>query len=97
MHDVEPDPTADSPADSPDSAEEPSEPPPVRPDSLIGNVLWERPDGRRVLFEQFGLPCYRCECRYGETLAQGMSYCGTNLDAVVERLNQCPPRETPAS
>ncbi len=101
MHDVEPHPTADSPGDapdrSPDSAEEPAEPPPVRPDSVIGDVLWERPDARRVLFEQFRLPCYRCECRYSETLAQGTSYCGVDLDAVVARLNQCPPRDTPAS
>lgn len=78
--------------DPPLQPDPPDEPEPVRRDSLIANVLLQRPDARRVLFEEFQLPCYRCEARYSETVAEGVGYTGLDPDAVVARLNACPPK-----
>lgn len=63
---------------------------PVRPDSLIYDVMLARPEAERVLQEEFGLPCHRCEVSLKETVAQGARLYGLDPAQVVARLNECP-------
>lgn len=74
----------------------PADPGPVRGDSLIYDVMAARPDAERVLFEEFGLPCYRCEVSLRETVEDGARLYGLDPARVVERLNACPPLPAPA-
>ena len=62
---------------------------PVRRDTLMDDVLETRPDARRVLWEEFQLPCYDCEVALYETVEQGCSYRGIDPDVMVARLNAC--------
>lgn len=70
---------------------------PVRPDSILYDVMLARPEAERVLLEEFGLPCYRCEVSLKETVAQGARLYGLDPERVVARLNACPlwPEEAP--
>lgn len=63
---------------------------PVRRDSLIYDVMLARPEAERVLFEELGLPCYRCEVSLVETVEQGARLYGLDPERVVARLNECP-------
>lgn len=77
----------------PQPADEPSpDPGPVGPDSLIAQVMLARPDAERVLYEEFGLPCYRCVISLKESVAEGARLYGLDPARVVARLNECPPR-----
>ena len=62
---------------------------PVRPDSLIADVIDARPDAARVLFEEFNLPCVNCEVSLHETIEVGVAYTGLDPKVVARRLNRC--------
>jgi hypothetical protein len=70
---------------------------PVRRESLVDDVCMTRPDAERVLFEEFKLPCYDCEVRFHETIAQACSYYGIDPEVMLARLNQLtvvpPPKD----
>lgn len=68
---------------------------PVRRDSIIARVMQGRPQAEQVLYEEFGLPCYRCEVSLTETVGEGALLYGLDPDAVVARLNDCPLWEPP--
>ena len=68
---------------------------PLRRDQSIAEIIEARPDAARVLFEDYGLPCYCCEVRYRESLAEGLAYSGHDPEQVLARLEQCPPRGDP--
>ena len=55
-----------------------------------------RPDAARVLYEEFGLPCYDCEVAFHESTGQGLSYHrGLDLTVVLARLNALPRAAPP--
>ncbi|MGE0706634.1 MAG: hypothetical protein AB7N76_05520 [Planctomycetota bacterium] len=62
----------------------------VGPNTRIADVLRRRPAAARVLYEEFGLPCYRCPARHVETLAEGLSYTEVDPAAVLARLGTWP-------
>ena len=68
---------------------------PVRPDSIIFRVMLARPEAERVLYEEFGLPCYDCEVSLTETVEQGARLYGLDPEVVIERLAACPLRPPP--
>jgi hybrid cluster-associated redox disulfide protein len=74
---------------------------PVRRESVIARVMQARPEAERVLYEEFGLPCYRCEVSLTETVGDGARLYGLDPEAVVARLNACslwqPPPESSES
>lgn len=63
---------------------------PVRRESIIASVMMARPDVERVLYEEFGLPCYCCEVMFTETIEEGARNYGLDPDVVVARLDACP-------
>ena len=63
---------------------------PVERGSIIARVILGRPDAERVLYEEFGLPCYDCPAVWTETIETGMCLTGIDPDVVVARLEQCP-------
>jgi hybrid cluster-associated redox disulfide protein len=65
--------------------------PPVTRKTLIFTVLQTRPLAGKVLREAFGLPCDECVVSETETIEQGARYYGHDADAIVARLNECPP------
>ena len=78
-------------AAEPEPSTEGSQPSPAPPDevgpqTLIADVLARRPQAARVLFEDFGLPCYRCPGRFVEGLAEGISYRGLDAEDVLARI-----------
>lgn len=68
---------------------------PVAADSLLTDVLWERPGAARVLYEAFGLPCVECELRWIETVADAAAYRDLPPEELVARLDACLPRRPP--
>ena len=68
---------------------------PVRRDSIIARVMQGRPDAEQVLYEEFGLPCYRCDVSLTETVGDGALLYGLDPDVVVARLNACPLWQPP--
>lgn len=63
---------------------------PVRGDTLLDDVCMTRPDAERVLFEDFKLPCYDCEVRFYESVAQACSYYSIDVEVMLKRLNELP-------
>jgi hybrid cluster-associated redox disulfide protein len=66
--------------------------PPVTRKTLIIEVLESRPLAGKVLREAFGLPCEECVVAETETVEQGARYYGHDADAIVAKLNECPPK-----
>lgn len=65
--------------------------PPVTRKTLFIEVLESRPTAGKVLREAFGLPCEECVVAETETIEQGARYYGHDADAIVAKLNECPP------
>jgi hybrid cluster-associated redox disulfide protein len=55
-------------------------------------VLETRPLAGKVLREAFGLPCEECVVAERETIEEGALYYGHDADAIVAKLNECPPK-----
>ena len=72
-------------------------PKPVTRTSKIIDILEERPDAGRVLREVFGLPCEECVVAETETLEEGAAYYGHDLQAIIRRLEACPPAPPPGT
>jgi hybrid cluster-associated redox disulfide protein len=66
--------------------------PPVTRKSLIIEVLESRPLAGKVLREAFGLPCEECVVAETESIEEGARYYGHDADAIVAKLNECPPK-----
>lgn len=66
------------------------EAPPVRPlitaDTLVADAVNSHPEAKEVLLAR-GLPCYRCEVAFHETLATGCAPLGLDVANVVQALN----------
>jgi hybrid cluster-associated redox disulfide protein len=65
--------------------------PPVTRKTLIFEALRTRPLAGKVLREAFGLPCEECVVSESETVEEGARYYGHDADAIVAKLNECPP------
>lgn len=63
---------------------------PIGPRTRIVDAIRWRVGADRVLLEEFGLPCYRCEARHVESLAEGVAYCGLDPRRVAARLDALP-------
>jgi hybrid cluster-associated redox disulfide protein len=66
--------------------------PPVTRKTLIVEVLQTRPLAGKLLREAFGLPCDECVVSETESIEEGARYYGHDADAIVARLNECPPQ-----
>ncbi len=66
--------------------------PPVTRKSLFIEVLESRPLAGKVLREVFGLPCEECVVAETESIEEGARYYGHDADAIVAKLNECPPK-----
>lgn len=64
---------------------------PVTRQTLIVEVLETRPLAGKVLREAFGLPCDECVVAETESIEEGARYYGHDADAIVAKLNECPP------
>ena len=55
-------------------------------DSIIGDVLDERPD-LAVYFTQIGMHCLGCPCSRGETIAEACEVHDTDVEKFLEKIN----------
>lgn len=58
----------------------------ITPDMLIGDVLDQYPDLAAFFFE-IGMHCLGCPHSRGESIAEACEVHGTDVDALLEKLN----------
>ena len=58
----------------------------ITKDSLIGDVLDANPDLAEYFFE-IGMHCLGCPASRGETIAQACEVHGTDVETLLEKLN----------